>query len=118
MGLLAAAAVDDAGEPLAFRSLDQVAGLDGLQARRAGEVMDIVARQQDDLAGADLDGFAVDLAHQPAADHEVIGEDLRRRRHVGCAILRRELRPHTPRRRESRLEKDTAGQADRAQHLR
>jgi len=69
--------------------------------------MRIIAGQQNDLAGANLDrSFAFDGKKKPSADDDVIDDQLSRRVECEFAVVSAQMSQDAPWRRELRIEKN------------
>ena len=91
---------------------------DRAQVQLAAQLVRLVSRQQDDLAGADRHRRSVRHAQQRAAfRHVVIRDDMRRRSQEGAVVLGPHVRADAPRRRELGVQKHPARQPHRANQI-
>ena len=114
-----AAAVMDREQPAVLGRLDDFAAGYRRQAQVAAHEMQVVARQQDDVAGPDhqVSLLAVDPNMKFTLDDVVIKNHVRRWPERRRAVFRCDAGGHTPRREEIGVQEHAAGQMRHSQNI-
>ena len=100
-------------QPPVLGRMDNVAARDRGQAQVAAHQMQVVARQQDDLACPNHEAFAVFACNSDtkvALDDVVINDQMGCTPESRCAMLGRDSRRDAPRRKELGVQEHAAGQ--------
>ena len=118
MGERTIAAIDDARQPAIGRFLDELTVVDRLTAHAARHHMRIVARHEHQLALINLHALALTDTDINLAGNDIVqADEVMRVAEEVLTVLRRDVRNHTPGRREARIEEDAALQPKPAQNL-
>jgi hypothetical protein len=109
----------DAREATVARWLHECVGAHRWNFQSASESMRIVAREENNLARAQLDwSIGAGLQKQASGDDAVVGNHMLRSFEKRPAIFGRDPGRYAPRRTELRIQKDPAGQSDDAKNIR
>ncbi len=117
---LASAAGVDPGQPAIRGRLHQFVCQHRLDVERTAQPVARIARQQHGAARSQFEDVAavIEADQHAALQHAVVGEQVPGRDEERLAVLRSDLGPDAPRRRELRLEEHAARQLDGAQDVR
>jgi hypothetical protein len=110
----------DAGQAAIRGWLDQLLGVDGLDAQIAAKPMVVIGGKDDDLPGSDRNRLLIgDLQKHPAARDVVVGDHMRREGHHEEPDLFRPDRrcSDAPGRAELAVQEDAAREAERSQDI-
>ena len=110
----------DGEQPAVLGRMDNIATSYRRQGQVAAHQMQVVARQQDDVAGSDHEALSI-LAFDPdtkfALDDVVIKNQVRCWPESGRAMFWRDARGHAPWREEIGVQKHAAGQMCHSQNV-